>query len=653
MKTLIIVLSALVISTFADEKKVTSDVVNVTIFKDRALVIREAFVDLAKGQHTLIFSDITTDIKDESVRINVPGFNAKILDVKIERRFTTQSRRESLQNIDDKIDKLQQEDKVVFDRIEILNSKKEFVDALKAESGRYYSQTMLLKPNAQQQWNASLQFIDKNLSEIYSDIRHLTRQRVKFAEEIRALEFEKEQVNYVKSENYKEIIVKIEVVQSGRIELQPTYLVNNASWYPTYDARVDTRQKRTELSYYAMVQQTTGEDWQDINLTLSTADPVSVTSLPKLEKWVLDTRRRLSKQTPQPPRNTSASNYSIEYNQNRGLPAGMGSVSGYVVDQQTGEPLVGANLFFEGTTLGTVADINGKFAITNVDQGRKTLAVKYIGYEDVSAKMIVREKYNAEMIIEMVPSVIEGETIMVTAQAESPMYSINQSLSSSTVSSLPVKLEFSDAYTKALSTVFALKTKNDIPSDNNAHKITVFKENLEADFNYMAIPKINPKVFLKGKMINSTTYPLLEGELNVFVDNDFVNRAYLGIIVPTDTLELALGVDEGIQVDKSMLKRFVESKGLLGNKKRVTYDLEIRVKNNKTTNERIEIKDQLPDVANEDIKVELLKPAATEIAVKKNNELIWNLTLKAGEERVIPIKYYVEFPADLAVYGLE
>jgi uncharacterized protein (TIGR02231 family) len=123
--------------------------------------------------------------------------------------------------------------------------------------------------------------------------------------------------------------------------------------------------------------------------------------------------------------------------------------------------------------------------------------------------------------------------------------------------------------------------------------------------------------------------------------------------VPTDTLELALGVDDNIQIEKKLLKRFVESKGLLGGSKRVTYDLEIRIKNNRSTDEELELKDQLPIAGNEKIKIELIKPAPEKKILNKNNELIWHLALKAGEIKIIPIQYYVEFPADLPVYGLE
>lgn len=127
------------------------------------------------------------------------------------------------------------------------------------------------------------------------------------------------------------------------------------------------------------------------------------------------------------------------------------------------------------------------------------------------------------------------------------------------------KPKYSNVYAKELSTIFEIPTKNSIPSDNTPHKLTIAMDDLPIEFEYTSIPKIVPKVYLKGKIVNNKNYPLLEGEINVFVDNDFINKTYLNTIVPNDTLELALGVDERIRAEKILINKFVESKGLLKN----------------------------------------------------------------------------------------
>ncbi|MBK6766730.1 MAG: carboxypeptidase-like regulatory domain-containing protein [bacterium] len=57
-----------------------------------------------------------------------------------------------------------------------------------------------------------------------------------------------------------------------------------------------------------------------------------------------------------------------------------GSVTGLVVDAETGEPMLGVSLMLQGTTLGTAADLDGNFRIASVPVGDYTLVANYIGY---------------------------------------------------------------------------------------------------------------------------------------------------------------------------------------------------------------------------------------------------------------------------------
>ncbi len=58
-----------------------------------------------------------------------------------------------------------------------------------------------------------------------------------------------------------------------------------------------------------------------------------------------------------------------------------GSVTGKVIDGDTGEPLIGASALLKGTLTGSVSDLDGSFTITNVDQGAQTIVISYTGYQ--------------------------------------------------------------------------------------------------------------------------------------------------------------------------------------------------------------------------------------------------------------------------------
>ena len=78
-----------------------------------------------------------------------------------------------------------------------------------------------------------------------------------------------------------EVIVSLEAKSAVSVEFMLQYLVTNVSWNPIYDLRAKEVGEPMEISYRAHVSQTTGIDWKDIKLTLSTADPTQSTETPE------------------------------------------------------------------------------------------------------------------------------------------------------------------------------------------------------------------------------------------------------------------------------------------------------------------------------------------------------------------------------------
>ena len=113
-------------------------------------------------------------------------------------------------------------------------------------------------------------------------------------------------------------------------------------------------------------------------------------------------------------------------------PAGV-SIEGVVKDAQTGDPLPGANVVLVGTSFGSSADINGNYAIRNVPPGSYTIRVTYVGYKSISLPFPVTESAGLRQDFKLSAVSIEGETVVVTAQAYGQNAAINQQLSSNAV----------------------------------------------------------------------------------------------------------------------------------------------------------------------------------------------------------------------------
>ncbi len=121
-----------------------------------------------------------------------------------------------------------------------------------------------------------LGFIGNQDQNYAAEIANYERSKITLNRQLLVL---KKRLNQIQNTNYRpqyssyRLIIGIEPENAGNFELEISYLINNASWNPLYDLRSNTKGDRLNLTYLAEVKQKTGEDWSNIDLTLSTAKP--------------------------------------------------------------------------------------------------------------------------------------------------------------------------------------------------------------------------------------------------------------------------------------------------------------------------------------------------------------------------------------------
>ena len=106
------------------------------------------------------------------------------------------------------------------------------------------------------------------------------------------------------------------------------------------------------------------------------------------------------------------------------------TLSGTIKDAQTGDALPGANVLLVGTGMGATTDISGKFIVRNVTAGSYSIRVTYIGYTTSTLSIVVNEGVDVRKDFKLSAVAIEGETVVITAQAAGQNEAINQQLTS-------------------------------------------------------------------------------------------------------------------------------------------------------------------------------------------------------------------------------
>ncbi len=143
---------------------------------------------------------------------------------------------------------------------------------------------------------------------------------------------------------------------------------------------------------------------------------------------------------------------------------------------------------------------------------------------------------------------------------------------------------------------------------------------------YVTVPKLSPFVYLQGTLANESRYPLLSGPAVIYVDGDYVGKAHLKPLAPGESVDLSLGIDEGLKVKRELVKKFERNKGTLSKKHEMEYDYKIVVENFKKQNVQLKVVDQLPRPLQEEIELSDIKivPEAGEWE-KEKQRLTWPL----------------------------
>jgi len=546
-----------------------------TVYVDRAVITRIATIELAAGEHAIVFERLPAALLDQSLQASGRGTaGATILDVNAQTAYVDFTPNARVQELEEQLRGLQKQQRTLDDRAVILGEQCEFVKRmLQASTGTViyplggdaaHGSGTLLDSRARptlDDWQKLYAYSEDIFGKIATEQQSLDNQREDLKAKQTALEQQLNEVRGARGKSYKTVTVRVAVTEPGRLDVTLKYAVPGASWAPSYDARLHAAERAVELSYFGLVRNGTGEDWNDIALTLSTARPSLGGGAPELRPWIVDVARP--------------------------IPVEMPVVTGMMMRKEAAREEVRLQPF------NVAADAAG-------------------GGEQ-------REEKDASFLAAAVQAGVTSATFKISVAVT-------------------------------------------IPANNTTQKVSIATAKLAANLQYQATPKVMETAFLSAYAVNNTDYPFLAGAMNTFLDETFVAASRLKTVMPGEKFELQLGADEGIAIKRKLVNRFTENTGLTSKGRRITYEFLVTITNNKKTAERVVFKEPVPVSRNEKIEVALLTPAGEDVGAKENpkevtreedGKLVWRLDLKPGEKREVPLKFSVEYPADLNVSGLE
>ena len=282
----------------AAEREAASSIDSVTVYPDGATVTRVIRLDLPAGDTTLLARDFPLTLDPSSLRIEGEG-GARLVIGSVESRQPRPAPPANLPEIDRRIESLRDQRAVLDGAIAAAAARRKFAERFADASPAGIGEKGEARPLGE--WRAAFAAIAEEIGVADNAIRDAKIKQRDLDRDIARLEAERS----ANPPRKLEVRIDLNAAEASSATLRVTYAVRGARWTPIYDARLDTgakdRKPSLELIRRAEIVQTTGEDWADVALAVSTMRVARGGTAPELAPLIV--------RYPAPPRPAAGLSY--------------------------------------------------------------------------------------------------------------------------------------------------------------------------------------------------------------------------------------------------------------------------------------------------------------------------------------------------------
>jgi TonB-dependent SusC/RagA subfamily outer membrane receptor len=578
-----------------DKNIVSSVLKSAMVYRNGAELTHSAKASLNQGNNELVIDNISNRIDINSLQIGSNG-NVTILSVEFSTNFLRPEHKlpivkkleDSLETVNDELSRIQV----------VLKTDQELLDLLKANKEIRGDQTgvsVVELTKMMDYYKTKTLELQNEISRYKEKEKKLMDLTVKIVRQIN----EEEQKN---NKTIGKLLLQLYSPLAGTYDFTVSYVTPNAGWNPSYDLRVENINKPVSLAYKAKLVQSTGIDWQQVKLALSTSIPSQHNNAPDIKSWFL---------------------------------AYANPVSAY-----------------EKALSGKMYGVSVAPATASLDD------VVVVGYGTRTSDYKTEEKERAEPIYVVNGSIMsKAEFNKIEKRAIKNTEVLKDGAATATYGSrasggaVVVTLKEMGDYVSVkdnqLNVVFDIDLPYDVPSNGKEQNVNLKDFKIPALYKYYSVPRMDKDAYLLGEIVDWEALNLLPGEANIIFEGTYIGKTSIDAGSVQDTLNLTLGRDKRVVVTREKLADFSSVK-FLGSNKKQTFTYEITVRNNKKEAVQMELQDQYPLSTSKDIEVELLQHDGAAV----NGEtgiLTWKPQLAPGEIKKIRISYSVKYPKDRVI----
>ena len=441
----------------------------------------------------------------------------------------------------------------------------------------------------------------------------------------------------------------------GTAHVTVTYMVDRARWKPVYDLQLLLADRRVQVAFAGLVDQQSGEDWVDAQVTVSTAVPAQATELPKLLSWKIGEKERFIP-TPIPVAETvrppppSVPPVALDRGEDRlreALAALAGDSDGRADKDDQNEEATGRR--YESLKKGKRAPSRASDELDSMLESaprppppppRSLTRAPQRPMEApaaAAAPMMAEQSEAADAARGAAAAVAIGdmkqrEAMMGVGLSPPPGYQRPYFPPDDPVS-------LAGGYDLA----FPSLRPETVRSGGNARRVALLADRWPVEVERRLYPALAPEAFLTAQLKSPAKQPLPGGQANLAVGNDPAGVATLQLVSPGEPFVLPLGLDRAVRPVRNV-KLVTTEKGVFSKDEINEYQVSIEVANPYRAPIAVRVFDQVPITSDKNVEIKLLSSTPKAVVDEPKGQLEWLVTIPAGGKTALGFTYTLRRP---------
>jgi uncharacterized protein (TIGR02231 family) len=208
-------------------------------------------------------------------------------------------------------------------------------------------------------------------------------------------------------------------------------------------------------------------------------------------------------------------------------------------------------------------------------------------------------------------------------------------------------IEYEEISIPELSMEFKIEDQYAIPSDAKPYLVEVTEFELNASYKHYAVPKVEQAVFLLARISGWEDLNLIEGNANIYFGGSYVGESYIKTTGVSDTLDISLGRDNKVSIERVKTKDYTDNK-VLGSSRKDILEFEMVVKNLRNAPVEVEIQDQVPISGDDDIVIDVVNVDGANHDLK-SGILTWTVIAESGKSLKKDLSFSIKYPKHMSI----